>query len=156
MSPSFSDARLDQARDRSYTALEKGEIDAGYLPVDLRFIGQKEFGWNNLAGIPIGAGGIVTTRRLIASNRDAVSRFVTATVETIATFKTRPDLAVPLLQRFLQIDDRKAVECWKQTFANSRYWELVGAGNPRFSFGIIIAHATQGWRLFDYIGIGIG
>ena len=93
-----------------YTALEKGEIDAGYLPVDLRFIGQKEFGWNNLAGIPIGAGGIVTTRRLIASNRDVVSRFVTATVETIALFKTRPDVAVPLLQRFLQIDDRKAVE----------------------------------------------
>lgn len=93
-----------------YAALEKGEIDAGYLPVDLRFIGEKEFGWNNLAGIPIGAGGIVTTRRQIASNPDLVSRFVKASVETIAMFKTRPDQAVPLLQSFLQISDRKAVE----------------------------------------------
>ncbi|GAC1509115.1 MAG: hypothetical protein NVS1B6_16350 [Steroidobacteraceae bacterium] len=93
-----------------YTALGKGEIDAGYLPVDLRFIGQKEFGWNSLAGIPIGAGGIMTTRRLIASNRDLVFRFVKASVETIAMFKTKPDVALPLLQRFLQIDDRKAVE----------------------------------------------
>ena len=73
-------------------------------------MGQKEFGWNSLAGIPIGAGGIVTTRRLIASDRDLVSRFVRASVETIALFKTRPDLAVPQLQRYLQIDDRKAVE----------------------------------------------
>ncbi len=73
-------------------------------------MGQKEFGWNSLAGIPIGAGGIVTTRRLIAADRDLVSRFVRASVETIALFKTRPDLAVPQLQRYLQIDDRKAVE----------------------------------------------
>jgi ABC-type nitrate/sulfonate/bicarbonate transport system substrate-binding protein len=93
-----------------YTALGKGEIDAGYLPVDLRFEGEKEFGWNSLAGIPIGAGGIVTTRRLIVSNRELVSRFVTASVETIALFKTRPDVVVPLLQRHLQISDRKAVE----------------------------------------------
>lgn len=93
-----------------YAALEKGEIDAGYLPVDLRFIGEKEFGWNNLAGIPIGAGGIVTTRRLINSNRDLVARFTKASVETIALFKTQPDVAIPLLQRFLQISDRKAVE----------------------------------------------
>jgi hypothetical protein len=31
-------------------------------------------------------------------------------VETIHLFKTRPDIVVPLLQRYLKIDDRKAVE----------------------------------------------
>jgi ABC-type nitrate/sulfonate/bicarbonate transport system substrate-binding protein len=93
-----------------YTALEKGEIDAGYLPVDLRFMGRRNSARIASPGIPSGAGGIVTTRRLIASNRDMVSRFVSASVETIAMFKTRPDVAVPLLQRFLQMDDRKAVE----------------------------------------------
>ena len=31
-------------------------------------------------------------------------------VETIHLFKTRPDIVVPLLQRYLNIDDRKAVE----------------------------------------------
>jgi len=31
-------------------------------------------------------------------------------VETIYLFKTRPDIVVPLLQRYLNIEDRKAVE----------------------------------------------
>jgi hypothetical protein len=31
-------------------------------------------------------------------------------VETIHLFKTRPDIVVPLLQRYLNIDDQKAVE----------------------------------------------
>jgi ABC-type nitrate/sulfonate/bicarbonate transport system substrate-binding protein len=93
-----------------YTALGVGEIDAGYLPVDLRFLGQNEFGWNAIQGLPVGAGGIVTTRRLIASNRDLVAQFVQAPVDTIALFKTQPDIVVPLLQRFLQITDRSSVE----------------------------------------------
>jgi hypothetical protein len=31
-------------------------------------------------------------------------------VETIHLFKTRPDVVVPLLQRYVKIDDRKAAE----------------------------------------------
>lgn len=93
-----------------YKALGKGEVEAGYLPVDLRFLGENEFGWNALGGISSGAGGIVTTRRLIAKNRELVASVVAALVDTIALFKTKPDIAVPLLQRYLQIDDRKAVE----------------------------------------------
>ena len=65
---------------------------------------------NAIAGLPVGAGGIVTTRRLIAANRELVSQFVRASVDTIALFKTRPDIVVPILQRFLQIDDRRSVE----------------------------------------------
>ncbi len=93
-----------------YKALGAGEIDAGYLPVDLRFLGENEFGWNALKGLPVGAGGIVTTRRLIAADRPLVSQFVRACVETIALLKTQPDVVVPMLQRFLLIEDRKAVE----------------------------------------------
>ena len=93
-----------------YRALGTGEIDAGYLPVDLRFLGENELGLNAIAGLPVGAGGIVTTRRLIAANRELVSQFVRASVDTIALFKTRPDVVVPILQRFLQINDRKSVE----------------------------------------------
>jgi ABC-type nitrate/sulfonate/bicarbonate transport system substrate-binding protein len=93
-----------------YKALGKGEVAAGYLPVDLRFLGENEFGWNALGGISSGAGGIVTTRRLIATHRELVMSIVAALVDTIALFKTKPELAIPLLQRFLQIDDRKAVE----------------------------------------------
>jgi len=93
-----------------YKALAAGEIDAGYLPVDLRFLGENEHGFNAIAALPVGAGGIATTRRLIASDRELVSRFVQASVDTIALFKTRPDIVVPLLQRYLAIDDRKSVE----------------------------------------------
>jgi hypothetical protein len=93
-----------------YQALRTGEIDAGYLPVDLRFLGENELGLNAIAGLPVGAGGIVTTRRLIAANRELVIGLVRASVDTIALFKTRPDVVVPLLQRFLQIDDRPSVE----------------------------------------------
>jgi ABC-type nitrate/sulfonate/bicarbonate transport system substrate-binding protein len=92
-----------------YKALGKGEIDAGYLPVDLRFLGENELGLNAIASLPVGAGGIVTTRRLIAANRELVAQFVQASVDTIALFKTEPDVVVPLLQRYLQIDDHKSV-----------------------------------------------
>jgi len=93
-----------------YRALERGEVDAGYLPVDLRFPGENAFGWNAIQGLPVGAGGIVTTRRLIAADRPLVEAFVHGCVDTIALFKTRPEVVVPLLQRFLQIDDRASVE----------------------------------------------
>jgi ABC-type nitrate/sulfonate/bicarbonate transport system substrate-binding protein len=111
-----------------YKALGKGEIDAGHLPVDLRFLGENEFGLNAIAGLPVGAGGIVTTRRLIAANRELVSQFVQASVETIALFKTEPDVVVPLLQRYLQIDDRKSVE---QVLA---YYAPLFQSNPRPTF----------------------
>ena len=111
-----------------YKALGTGEIDAGYLPVDLRFLGENEFGLNAIAGLPVGAGGIVTTRRLIAANRDLVAQFVQASVDTIALFKTRPDVVVPLLQRYLQIDDRKSVE---QVLA---YYTPLFQSTPRPTF----------------------
>jgi ABC-type nitrate/sulfonate/bicarbonate transport system substrate-binding protein len=111
-----------------YKALGAGEIDAGYLPVDLRFLGENEFGLNAIAGLPVGAGGIVTTRRLIAANRELVSQFVQASVDTIALFKTQPDVVVPLLQRFLGINDRKSVE---QLLG---YYTPLFQSNPRPTF----------------------
>ena len=93
-----------------YQALGRGEIDAGYLPVDLRFLGENEYGWHALGGISSGAGGIVTTRRLIDSDRDLVLRIVASLVDAIALFKTQPEVIVPLLQRYLEIDDRRSVE----------------------------------------------
>jgi ABC-type nitrate/sulfonate/bicarbonate transport system substrate-binding protein len=111
-----------------YQALGTGEIDAGYLPVDLRFSGENEFGWNALQGLPVGAGGIVTTRRLIAANRGLVARFVAASVDTIALFKTEPDVVIPLLQRFLQIEDRKSI---RQLYA---YYAPLFQATPRPAF----------------------
>ena len=97
--------------DRIYAALAAGEIDAGALPVDLRFSGQVRYGWN---AFPINAFGtpsiFATTRKLIASNRELVMNVMQGFVETIHLFKTRPDIVVPLLQRYVKIEDRKAAE----------------------------------------------
>lgn len=97
--------------DRIYAALASGEIDAGALPIDLRFAGEVRYGWNAFPIHEFGTPSIfATTRNLIASDRALVMNVMQGFVETIHLFKTRPDVVVPLLQRYLNIDDRKAVE----------------------------------------------
>jgi ABC-type nitrate/sulfonate/bicarbonate transport system substrate-binding protein len=97
--------------DRIYAALADGEIDAGALPIDLRFSGQALHRWN---AFPIDAFDVpsifAATRKLIASDRQLVMNVMQGFVETIHLFKTRPDIVVPLLQRYAKIDDRKAAE----------------------------------------------
>ena len=97
--------------DRVYAALASGEIDAGALPIDLRFTGEKRYGWHAFPIHEFGTPSIfATTRKLIASNRELVMDVMQGFVETIHLFKTRPDIVVPLLQRYLHIEDRKAAE----------------------------------------------
>jgi ABC-type nitrate/sulfonate/bicarbonate transport system substrate-binding protein len=90
-------------------ALRKGEIAAGYLPIDLRFRGEGEHGWNALTGLKI-VGGIATTRRFVAANHALVAGFVKGVVDAIHLFKTRPDIVIPLLQEFLQCPDREPMQ----------------------------------------------
>jgi hypothetical protein len=97
--------------DRIYAALAAGEIDAGALPIDLRFAGEVRYGWNAFPIHEFGTPSIfASTRQLIASDRALVMNVMQGFVETIHLFKTRADIVVPLLQRYLNIDDRKAVE----------------------------------------------
>lgn len=97
--------------DRIFAALAAGEIDAGVLPVDLRFVGASRYAWNAFPVREFGTPSIfASTRRLIESDRDLVRRVMRGFVETIHTFKTQPDVVVPLLQRYLGIDDRSAAE----------------------------------------------
>ena len=97
--------------DRIFAALLTGEIDAGALPIDLRFTGEHRYGWHAFPINEFGTPSIfATTRKLIASDRDLVMNVMQGFVETIHLFKTRPDIVVPALQRYLNIDDRKAAE----------------------------------------------
>jgi ABC-type nitrate/sulfonate/bicarbonate transport system substrate-binding protein len=97
--------------DRIYDALAAGEIDGGALPIDLRFTGQVRYGWNAFPINEFGTPSIfASTRKLIASNRELVMSVMQGFVETIHLFKTRPDIVIPLLQRYLNIEDRKAAE----------------------------------------------
>jgi hypothetical protein len=97
--------------DRIYAALAAGEIDAGALPIDLRFAGEERYGWKAFPIDGFDTPSIfATTRRLIASDRALVMNVMQGFVETIHLFKTRPDVVVPLLQRYVKIEDRKAAE----------------------------------------------
>jgi len=94
-----------------FAALATGDIAAGAVPVDLRFLGERQHGWHAFEMTSLGVPSVfATTRKLIASNRDLVMRAVRGMVETIHVFKTQPDVAVPLLQRFLNMSDRNAAE----------------------------------------------
>jgi ABC-type nitrate/sulfonate/bicarbonate transport system substrate-binding protein len=97
--------------DRIFAALASGEIDAGALPIDARFTGQARYGWNAFPIHEFGTPSIfATTRRLISSDRALVMAVMRGFVETIHLFKTQPDIAVPALQRYLKIEDRKVAE----------------------------------------------
>ncbi len=97
--------------ERIYAALAAGEIDAGALPIDLRFAGEARHGWNAFPIYQFGAPSIfATTRKLIASDRALVMNVMQGFVETIHLFKTRPDIVVPLLQSYLHIDDKRTAE----------------------------------------------
>jgi ABC-type nitrate/sulfonate/bicarbonate transport system substrate-binding protein len=96
-----------------YAALGRGEIDAGLLPIHMRMAGQRQHGWNifEVTGLEADVPTIFGTRRqLIASNRDLVMRVMKGYLQAIHGFKTRPDVFVPALQRFLEIDDRATAE----------------------------------------------
>ena len=94
-----------------YQALAAGEIDAGVVQIHQRFAGQHQYGWNVFDYERIELPSVfITTRKLIASDRELVQKAVQGIVETVHFFKTQRDAAVPLLQRFLQINDRNAVE----------------------------------------------
>ena len=97
--------------ERIYDALASGEIDAGALPVDLRFQGQVRYGWNAFPVSSFDTPSIfATTRKLIALDHELVMNVMQGFVETIHLFKTRADVVVPLLQRYMKIEDAKAAK----------------------------------------------
>jgi len=97
--------------DRISAELAGGEIDAGTLPVEVRFGAQERYRWNAFALNEFGTpSAFATTRRLIASNRELVMRVMQCFAEAIQVFKTRPDIVVPMLQRYVKIEDRGAAD----------------------------------------------
>lgn len=97
--------------ERIYAALAAGEIDAGVLPIDLRFNGELRYGWKAFPMFSFGTPSIfATTRKLIRNDRPLVMNVMQGFVETIHMFKTQPDIVIPLLQRYVKIEDREAAE----------------------------------------------
>jgi len=91
-----------------YDGLLRGDIRGGVLTADYRFAAPegalsvladlgKEFGFQG----PL----LATTRQFLAANRDIVERVVEGYCGAIRAFKTRPDIAVPVLQKHLPFVD---------------------------------------------------
>jgi ABC-type nitrate/sulfonate/bicarbonate transport system substrate-binding protein len=94
-----------------YYALARGEIDAGILPLHLRIQGQHQYGWHAFNTAPIAVPSVFATmRRVIGANRPVVLAAVRGIVETMHLFKTRPDVVVPILQRYLGLEDAAVAE----------------------------------------------
>jgi ABC-type nitrate/sulfonate/bicarbonate transport system substrate-binding protein len=95
-----------------YAAIGTGEVDAGALPSDYRFLGPREFKLNiiEMPSTGFSSAAVGCTRQLIAANRARVARLVQGYVETIHFFKTQRTEVIPLLQQFLMFKDRGAVE----------------------------------------------
>jgi ABC-type nitrate/sulfonate/bicarbonate transport system substrate-binding protein len=95
-----------------YAALGSGEIDAGALSADYRFLGPRELGLRVLdtpspGHVPVVVG---CSRQLIAADRRLVASVVQGYVEAIHFFKTKRLEVIPVLQQFLMFKDRAAVE----------------------------------------------
>ena len=95
-----------------YAALGSGEIAAGALSADYRFLGPRELGLRvhdrpSTGYVPVVVG---CSRRFIAADRRLVASVVRGYVEAIHFFKTERSKVIPVLQRFLMFKDRTAVE----------------------------------------------
>jgi len=103
-----------------FAALTAGDIDAGALPVDFRFLKDSQDRWNCFETRSLGLPEIfATTRRTIATDREQVLCALRGFVETIHQFKTRASAVVPLLQEFLGISDPPAIERIYEYYASA-------------------------------------
>jgi hypothetical protein len=92
-------------------ALTAGDIDGGALPPDFLLREEDRKRWNCFEARSLAVPVILaTTRRAIASDRERVLRTLRGFIESMHRFKTQADVVVPLLQEFLGLSDRTAVE----------------------------------------------
>jgi len=102
-----------------FAALAAGDIDAGALPIDFRFLGESQHRWHCFETRSLNVPAIfATTRRAIATDRQLVLRVLRGFIEAIHRFKTQARVVVPLLQEFLGFSDRRAVERLHEYYAS--------------------------------------
>jgi hypothetical protein len=93
-----------------FSALIAGEIDAGALPFDFRFLEEVQNRWNCFETSLRLPEIFATTRRKIAANRSQVLHVLRGFIETIHQLRNSARMVVPIFQEFLGIADRRAVE----------------------------------------------
>jgi ABC-type nitrate/sulfonate/bicarbonate transport system substrate-binding protein len=102
-----------------FAALASGDVDAGALPIDFRFLGQSQRRWNCFETRSLNVPAVfATTRRTISADRELVLCVLRGFIEAIHRFKTQASAIVPLLQEFLGFSDRRAVEHLHEYYAS--------------------------------------
>lgn len=101
--------------------MEQGIVDVGILSPPMSFRAES-LGFQNLvdlASLGIYSQGvcIATTRRFIRDHREEVLKFMKALVTAINIYKTDPDAALGVLEKYTKIRDRKILEKTRRYYA---------------------------------------
>jgi len=101
-------------------AMEAKKLDATVLDspqtVQARRLGFRVVADGVELGIPFLQGGLVTRRAYIRSNEDTIRRVVRVIVEAIHYAKTNREAALKVMQKYLRVQDREALEDAYESF----------------------------------------
>jgi NitT/TauT family transport system substrate-binding protein len=104
-------------------ALFQGAIDGGVAqPPEQLALEDKGFHViYDLAAqkVPAAGGGIVVQRSWLKANRDVAQRYIDSLVEAAARSRQDKELAIKVLQKYLNTDDRRALEATYEFFVGS-------------------------------------
>lgn len=106
-------------------AMEAKKLDATVLDSP-QTVQARRLGFRTLAdgvelGIPFLQGGLVTRRAYIQTHEDTVRRIVRVIVEAIHYAKTNREAALKVMQRYLRIQDREALEDAYESFVVKQF-----------------------------------
>ena len=106
-------------------AMEAKKLDATVLDspqtVQARRLGFRVLADGVDLGIPFLQGGLVTRRAYIKSHEDTVRRVVRVIVEAIHYAKTNREAALKVMQKYLRVQDREALEDAYESFVVKQF-----------------------------------
>lgn len=106
-------------------AMEAKKLDATVLDspqtVQARRLGFRTVADGVELGIPFLQGGLVTRRAYVKSNEDTVRRVVRVIVEAIHYAKTNREAALKIMQKYLRVQDREALEDAYESFVIKQF-----------------------------------
>ena len=128
--------------------MEAKKLDATVLDSP-QTVQARRLGFRTLAdgvelGIPFLQGGLVTRRAYIHAQEDTIRRLVRVIVEAIHYAKTNREAALKIMQKYLRVQDREALEDAYESFVLKQFprapyavpavqiiFDLAGARDPR-------------------------
>lgn len=106
-------------------AMEAKKLDATVLDspqtVQARRLGFRMLADGVELGIPFLQGGLVTRRAYVKSNEDTVRRIIRVIVEAIHFAKTNREAALKVMQKYLRVQDREALEDAYESFVVKQF-----------------------------------